>query len=713
MIVILAEKPSVARDIAAVLGANTKRDGFFEGNGHAVTYAFGHLVTIADPETMNPDWGKPWRLEQLPMIPADWKYKIADKADAQFKVIKKLFSDPTTTSIVAATDAGREGEHIFRLIYKLTGCKKPVQRLWISSLTAEAIKDGFKNLRPSAQFDNLALAASSRAHADWIVGLNFTRAYTIIGRQLCTIGRVQTPTLSLIVERQIEIDNFKSVPFFEVIATFEPGFLARYITPETPPQTKLQDKSLAQKILTEVIPHAAGTLKQLETVEKKSKSPPLYDLLTLQKDANKLYGYTAQETLDLAQNLYEEHKLLSYPRTESRHLSTDMVQELPNILSTLLQSPFTGSDVKQAFQKENLNAGNISISQLQPKLTKTYVDDTKLTDHHAIIPTHKIPSNDLPDKQRNVYELVAARFLGIFLPPEIREETEAIITMAGHDFRSKGIVIRELGWTVVNPKQKEKDQDQDNEQQKLPTLTQGQSVPKRKVELKEGKTTPPKPYDDASLLTAMKNAGKQLDDEDLAGYMAQSGLGTPATRAQIIERLIQSQYIERNKKSILPTAKGKALIAAVHPKLKDIALTASWEQALSDMTDGKASASTFESDIANFLRKVLPEITKQQVPMLAPDNTDPGFGPCPQCKQGVIRESDKGAHCSRWKDGCQFFVWRVQYGKKLTDAQLKTLVQKQRTSVIKGFKKKDGSGTYDARLILTPEFKVKLEFEKK
>ena len=452
MKVVLTEKPSVARDIAAVVGAKNKKDGYYEGNGFVVTYAFGHLVTLAEPEEMNAAWAPPWRLNQLPMLPEEWKYRVVDKTKNQFNVIKKFFLDPSVSSIVCATDAGREGEHIFRLIYKMTGCTKSFERLWISSLTADAIRDGLTKLKPSADFDNLASAATARAHADWVVGLNFTRAYTNINRQLCTVGRVQTPTLALIVDRQIAIDNFKSAPFYEIIATFEPGFIARYLTPGAEPQTRMTDKAAAHAIVKAVTPVAKGKVLSVITAEKKTKAPALYDLLTLQKEANKRFGYTAAETLTIAQSLYEEHKLVSYPRTESRHLSTDMVQELPRILSTVLKSPTTSQKVRAAFAAEKIVPGAITAALLRPKLSKSYVDDTKLTDHHAIIPTHNTPPANLPDRQSNVYELVAARFLSIFLPPEIRDETTAIITLAEHSFRAKGVVLKDPGWTVVDPR---------------------------------------------------------------------------------------------------------------------------------------------------------------------------------------------------------------------------------------------------------------------
>lgn len=749
MKVVLAEKPSVAKDIAAVVGASTRRDGYYEGNDYIVTYAFGHLVSLAEPEEMNPAWGGPWRVAQLPMIPTEWKYKIVDKTVKQFNVIKRFFVDSKTTSIICATDAGREGEHIFRLIYKLSGSQKPVERLWISSLTADAIKDGLKKLKSSTEFDNLAHAASARAQADWVVGLNFTRAYTSINRQLCTIGRVQTPTLALIVERQNAIDNFQGKEFFEIVVTFEPGFLARYITPGKEPQTRLKTEAEAKVIFDAIKPASGGTVVSVETVEKKTKAPPLYDLLTLQRDANKRFGYTAQETLDIAQNLYEEHKLISYPRTESRHISTDMVQELPRILSAVLKQSVTSQAAKDAFAEEGIVPGKITASLIRPRLSKAYVDDAKLTDHHAIIPTYNDVPPNLQERQRNIYQLVATRFLSIFLPPEVRDETTAILSIENHNFRARGFIIKDMGWTKVDPKALEKekakskskskkaspdaDGDGDGEKkegdseewQQLPALTKDQSVPKRKEELKKGKTTPPKPYDDGSLLRAMKNAGQELDDEDLAVYMKQKGLGTPATRAAIIERLLRSGYVERKKKALLPTEKGKALIAHVHNDLKDIALTASWEQRLADMQDGKLQIQQFEGDIAEFVRRILPAVTatKAKLPYVAGtgdkagnknstrESSLPSMGPCPQCKDGQVRETPKGAGCSRWREGCTFSIWRECYGKTLSDAQMKELLKNKVTKVIKGFKKKDGSGTYDARLVINDEFKVRVSFD--
>ncbi len=698
MLVVLAEKPSVARDIAAVLGAGQRKNGYFEGNNYQVTYAFGHLVTIAEPEQMNPAWGQPWRMEQLPMIPTEWRYRVADKAQEQFDCIKKLFLHPATTEIICATDAGREGQHIFDLIYQLTGSTKPVQRLWISSLTPEAIRAGFRSLKPMSAFANLSAAAAWRARADWLVGLSATRAYTLINDQTCTVGRVQTPALALIVNRQKAIDNFKPTPFYEIHALMESGFTAKYIAPsqDEAPQTRLHDRAAAKAILDHITPIPSGSVLSVVTNEKVTKAPQLFDLLTLQKECNKRFGYTAQETLDLAQSLYEECKLLSYPRTESRHLSTDMVSELPGILHALPPD----WPIETA-----LNALTNGL-----KLSKTYVDDAKLTDHHAIIPTHKQAGSALPAKQRNVYELVAARFLSIFLPPEIRDETIAIIQIGQHSFRAIGTVIKQPGWTIVSASAATDDQKTGEDTlQKLPILSQGQTISKQSAHLKEGKTTAPKPFDDASLLTAMKNAGQEIDNQELASAMKQNGLGTPATRAAIIEKLISVGYIERKKKSLLPTEKGTAIINQVHSTLKDVALTASWEQQLADIQDGTQPANSFATGIVQFIADIFPQIiAAPALPMAAAGPES--YGPCQKCQTGVVRKTKMGAGCSRFKQGCSFSIWREVNGKKLTKEHIRQLVMKGRTALIKGFKKKDNSGTYDAHLVVSDEFKVKLEF---
>jgi DNA topoisomerase-3 len=399
------------------------------------------------------------------------------------------------------------------------------------------------------------------------------------------------------------------------------------------------------------------------------------------------------------------------------------------VLSTVLKAPTTTQVARDALANEGIVPGKITAALIRPRLSKAYVDDAKLTDHHAIIPTYNSPAANLPDRQRNIYTLVASRFLSIFMPPEIRDETTVILTIGEHSFRAKGFVIKDAGWTALEPKSKDKDEDGDKgkgkgkkkadgdkdkenaeDVQQLPPLAKGQQVEKLKEELKKGKTSAPKPYDDGTLLTAMKNAGQEIDDEDLASYMKQKGLGTPATRAAIIERLLKSSYIERQKKYLMPTEKGRALIQQVHQDLKDVSLTASWEQGLADMQDGKLPLDSFESDIAGFVARLLPDVATQTEALPSvPREGEVSFGTCPQCQKGFVRQTPKGAGCNRWKEGCNFSIWRDIYGKEITDTHIKELVEKRITKEIKGFKKKDGSGKYDSRLVLTEDFKVRLE----
>jgi DNA topoisomerase-3 len=712
MKVVVAEKPSVARDIARVLGCRTKADGHLTGNGYAVTWAFGHLVEIAEPSAMNPDWAKPWRRDQLPMIPSQWQYTVTKDGKKQFAVIKKLLAAREATEIIAATDAGREGEHIFRLIYQLSASKKPVKRLWVSSLTDEAIRDGFRSLKPSSAFDALAAAARARAQADWLMGLNFTRAYTIHNRQLCTVGRVQTPTLALLVNRQHEIESFIPQTYYEVHAILEPGFTARYIGKDG--KTRIDDKALAERIVHNIegVPDALVT--SVETKDTKTAAPALFDLLTLQKEANKRFGFTATETLELAQSLYESRKLISYPRTESRHLSRDIVPGLPSVIAALVQTfPEAAALAKDRFPTL--------------KLAKTYVDDTKLTDHHAIIPTPRNPEGlGLSEKERKLYRLVAARFLAIFLPPLVKAETAALFAIGPHTFRAKGSVVKEAGWTIVEPiepighvepdakqagrKEGHGEIDSSDEEQRetLPHLEKDQRLKKRSQSLETRITKPPKPYTDASLLDAMKKAGASIDDEDLAAYMKQTGLGTPATRAAIIERLLKTGYTQRRKKELVPTQKGIDLVAQIQDELKDPALTAQWEQRLKDIEEGTLTANGFEADVVRHVKELLPRVFDGS-PIVKADA--PGLGACPLCKKGIVRETPKAYGCSRWKEGCSFTIWKNIAGKSISATQAQELLVRKKTRKLKGFTSKKTGRKFDAALALDESFKVTFVFD--
>ncbi|MBK1720426.1 type IA DNA topoisomerase [Thiocystis violacea] len=722
--VILAEKPSVARDIARVLGAGRKGEGFLEGNGYRVTWALGHLVHFAEPDEYGEDWAGRWSAGPLPMIPERWKLRIAERTAKQFKLVKALITAPETERLICATDAGREGEHIFRLIYEHARCKKPFERLWISSLTDEAIRDGFRALKPGQAFDPLADAARARAQADWLVGMNLTRAYTVHNRVLCTIGRVQTPTLAMIVARDAEIAGFTKAFFYELVAHLAEGFDALYLQDGV---TRIDSKETAERLHRALSPHRIGTVIKVDRKIRHNRPPPLYDLTNLQRDANRRFGFTAAQVLEHAQSLYETHKLISYPRTESRHLSEDMLPRLPAILSTL-EHPLAAEALRR------LNNGH--------RLSKAYVDRTKLTDHHAILPTGKVPSADLPTPLRRIHELVVTRFVAIFLPDQRVEETRVEIAIGDATFLARGSLVLDPGWKRVEPERRQAQgagatpEDQDGQPQgPLPPLEPGQIVHVDSLEVREKETQPPRPYDDSSLLAAMKNAGRAIEDDALASAIAASGLGTPATRAEIIEKLIRTGYLERQRKQIRATAKAQALIGLVAAPLRSPELTAEWEQRLKEVELGERLAEDFYRDIVGFLRELIPRIA--QGPALSPEQVDAarerepgrkggktettrranspkaaGQGACPVCKQGEITENTKAFGCSRYRDGCGFTIWKTVAGFTLTKTQVRQLIDQGHTDPIDGFQSKAGK-PFSAALRLDPAGKVKLDFDAK
>ncbi len=716
--VVVAEKPSVARDIARVLGASGKGQGCLLGKGYIVTWALGHLVQFAEPDEYGPPWNARWSFAQLPMLPEKWKLRTSKSTSAQFQIIKKLINDGETSEIICATDAGREGEHIFRLIYQHARCKKPVKRLWVSSLTDEAIRAGFAQLAAGSQYDALADAARVRAQADWLVGMNLTRAYTVHNSVLCTIGRVQTPTLAMIVERDRAIADFKKAYFYELVAQIAEGFSAKFIRDG---QTRIERREEAERLYRELSAHAEGTVRSVEKKTKKNRPPPFYDLNNLQRDANRRFGFTAAQTLEYAQALYETHKLITYPRTESRHLSEDMVPELPGILARL-EHP----------QAEE------ALARLQGgfKLGKAYVDKTKLTDHHAIIPTGQRPSANLSHALRQVYELVVTRFVGVFLPDQLVEETTVLLDIGEAAFIARGSIVRQEGWKVVerraNASQQRQDDEPEDDAQAIPTLQQGQTVGVIGMEVREKETKPPSPYTDATLLTAMKNAGRQVDDDELAAAMKESGLGTPATRADTIERLLRSGYIGREKKALRATEKGRALIELVAEPLRSPELTGQWEQQLKEVEEGTRKGDAFYRDIADFVRAMVPQVAESNA--LTPEQVSQArqqqdgksrgkrkrtrggkavvLGPCPKCKEGEVRESPKAYGCSRYKEGCSLTIWKKTAGKDISPKLAKDLLADGQTEWLEGFTSRAGK-PFAARLKFDEEFKVVFDFESK
>jgi DNA topoisomerase-3 len=606
---VVAEKPSVARDIAAALGVEKKGDGFFYGNGYAVTWAIGHLVGLAEPQQINPEW-KAWRRDTLPMLPERWPLVPIEDTKRQLDVVRRVLFAGNVDTIVCATDAGREGELIFRLIYEVLGCKKPVKRLWVSSLLPETIRDAFARLRPGSAFDGLADAARGRSRADWLVGMNLTRAYTISGpnNELFSVGRVQTPTLAMVVERELAIRAFVPEDYLEVVVTFAATAGSYQATWVRGDATEAQKPKPEQKRLprdgeeaAEVLTRARRGEARVEHVgaETKRQPPPeLYDLTELQRHANRVFGWSAKHTLDIAQSLYEEHKLLTYPRTDSRHLSADVAATLPKIVQGI-RGPY------EALLAEGTG---------ERALGRRFVDDGKVTDHHAIIPTSRAAPASLGRDERRLYDLVCRRLLAAWHRDYVYRATTLVtaVTDAAEGrvdrFHASGTTIVDLGHRALDlgeddAKKKKREQEvvlPKVEARELVRFVEGRGIAK--------KTEPPKRLTEATLLTAMEHAGRTLDDEELARAMKDSGLGTPATRASIIETLLERAYIERQGKSLVATDKGVGLVAQVHPKVKSPELTGEWEARLKRIERGQETLDTFVTAIGAFVREVVGDV---------------------------------------------------------------------------------------------------------
>lgn len=577
MICVLAEKPSVARDIARVLGANTPGKGCLKGGGYVVTWAVGHLVTQVNPEEIDARW-KTWRQDTLPMLPENIPLKVIAQSRDQFQCVKTILNAPQVDSVICATDAGREGELIFRRIYQMAGCRKPFRRLWISSMTEEAIAEGFANLRDGADYDGLYASALCRSDADWLVGMNGSRAFTLRYDSLLSVGRVQTPTLSILVKRALEIRNFVPENYWEVQADFG-GYRGTWIDKDG--KTRIPDEKTAKEIVSAVTGRE-GEVLEVSTERKRVPPPLLYDLTTLQREANARYGFTAQKTLNLAQALYEKHKLLTYPRTDSRYLSHDMRPKVQGILKGM---------------PEPLRALVLSPDKAVDPGKRVY-DDAKLTDHHAIIPTGHRPGALTADEQK-LYEMVARQLIAAFYPDMEYDAMSAVTGVGEHKFLSRGRAVIAQGWQAANPPLRSKPK-KGEEEQALPQLQKGQRVPVKSAKAVAKKTTPPSPYTENTLLAAMENAGKFVENEELRRQMKERGLGTPATRAAIIERLIAVDYVRREKKALIPTDKGIRLIAVAPEQLSSPETTGRWEKGLSDIAAGKMDPNRFMQSIRRY-----------------------------------------------------------------------------------------------------------------
>ena len=679
--VVIAEKPSVGRDIARVLGCRTREDGFLSGDSYIVTWAVGHLVTLAEPDELDEKYKK-WSFDTLPILPEEIPLKVIRATRDQFGKIKKLINDPGTDALICATDAGREGELIFRYIYEKAGCHKPFSRLWISSMTDEAISEGFRRIRPGSDYDGLYASARCRSKADWLVGMNASRAFTLKYDTLLSVGRVQTPTLAILVQRRKEIENFQPEGFWTVQADFG-DYRGLCFRKEWDPDTHIPGKEDANAIA-ERIKGKTGEVVQAETNRKQELPPQLYDLTSLQRDANRLLGFTADKTLKVAQSLYETQKALTYPRTDSRYLPPDMI---PRVVQTLKQLP----EGYQSFVPGAFRDGKLPVS-------KRTVDETKVTDHHAIIPTaRKADMDRFSADERKLYDLVARRLLAAFYPPCVYDATRVVTRVGEDSFRTNGKVIISNGWHDIppmeNPLKKRKPAKGEEEESALPPLKKGDLRTVQQANVREDVTKPPAPHTDASLLAAMESAGRELDDEELARQMKGSGIGTPATRAAIIERLLQVGYAQRRGKTLLATDKGVRLIEIMPREIASPELTGRWELALHEITDGRQDPEKFMEGIRKMCGFLVDyaENHTAQVQFPQDDSRRKGRGSkkavspplegtvCPLCGKGRMRESPMAFSCTE-KD-CKCTIWKDSLmrggGPGITEKLLRLLLEKR------------------------------------
>ena len=713
--VIVTEKHSVAREIAGVIGAGEKRDGYLQTKDgkRIVTWAFGHLVRYAEPNEYGAAWSGKWSLAQLPMIPDDWLLRVPGEAVKQFGIVERLMN--SAERVVCATDAGREGEHIFRLIYRRAGCLAPVERLWVSSLTREALKSGLANLLPGRTFDSLAQAAEARAKADWLVGFNLTRACSVRHGTTLSVGRVQTPTLALVVRRDEQIESFRPKPYWEVAARLEPGFEAVYVRPGEPdesgkvPSERRLERQVEADAVVEKARNRPAVVADLETRRVRRRPPALFDLTALQRAANERFGWRAAKALEGAQALYEA-RLITYPRTESRHLPEDMRPSFEALLSSL---PHPRAELAL----DHLRRGRGKVPG------KAWIDDARLTDHHAIIPTGEAfpgslqtdrpvtggPASRADGTLGQLYALVASRFVQIFLTDQVVEETTVRLEIGGHAFLANGRTEVEPGWRVVAAPGPEDEGEAAGCE--LPALSKGQPVAVESLETTRKETTAPPRYTDATLLSAMQNAGRHVEGAEQAEVLKDTGgLGTAATRAAMIEALLKRGYLIRRNRELVSTGKGRALVAAVVDPLRSPELTATWERQLKEIEDGKGSAAGFLDAVASFVRELLPQLaaTSVRVPESGKAKGK-SIGSCPLCGKAVV-ERGKAYGCSAWREtGCPFTVWKVTNGKKLSTAQVRSLLAKGRTPPIRGFRAKSGKA-FEAVLKLSGEGSVVFDF---
>lgn len=702
---VIAEKPSVARDIAKTLGVSGKNEGYLTGENYVVSWAIGHLVTLAEPEAYDVKYKK-WNFETLPILPDSMKLEAIKKTRSQLKVLHKLMHSREIDEIICATDSGREGELIFRYIYEITQCRKPFRRLWISSMTETAIREGFAHLQDGSHYDLLYHSARCRAEADWLVGMNASRAYTIRYGALLSIGRVQTPTLALIVEKQKEIDAFVPQDYFEVQADFE-QYTGFWIDEKE--NTRLDLREKAEQIAARV-KGQRGIASQIVKEEKRQLPPLLYDLTELQRECNRKFGFSAKKTLDIAQSLYEKRKMITYPRTDSRYLSDDMVGKIKQTLGRLKDVQEFSPYAAEVLAKEKL------------PLSKRIIDNSKVTDHHAIIPTDtRLRTDHLTPEENKVFSLVAARFLAVFYPAYVYESTKVYTKVGLDTFLSKGKTVLQEGWQAVEKAllpETRKNKTEKEEEQQLPPLTEQQPVVAKRTKVLDKKTKAPPPYTESTLLSAMENAGRFVEDEELKEQMKDSGLGTPATRAAIIERLLSVGYIMRKGKTLVPTEKGQKLIAVVPEELRSPQTTGKWEKGLSSIAKGKMTEERFLESIRRYVRFLVDDAAQHKKDVVfeaerprGKRSRAQGLGKCPLCGKGKILENSRSYYCTEWKNGCKFSLWKDStepYGILLDAPKVKRLLKGEKLEKIPVVLPQTGErGTAD--LILSPDHSGRVE----
>ena len=679
MILVIAEKPSVAKSIADVLNVTEKKSGYFQNDNYIVSWCIGHLLSLATPEYYGQQYAdKSWKFDTLPIVPSQWKFQLNPSTKAQFDILKNLINSPKVTELVCATDAGREGECIFRYVYGYVGCKKPVKRLWVSSLENNAVRQAFCQMKDDSHYDNLFDAGFSRAKADWLVGMNFTRLFSIRYKSKISIGRVQTPTLAMIVDRNFQVKNFVKEKFFTVDLD-----CGNFVV-----SSERIDNEQSAIDLMQQCNGKQAVISDIERTKKTVRPPKLYDLTTLQREANRYFGYTAQQTLDYTQSLYEQ-KLLTYPRTDSQYITDDMKNTVTSLIPIVCQHFYND-------EKISFNVGQC-------------INNAKVSDHHAIIPTKEINSvnlKELPQTEYNILLLIAMKLLIATADPYCYESIKITVNCQNHIFFGNGTKIIDYGFkqfeTFLKKQIKQGKSLPEDEIQSLDNINV-KTVEKVIAKKSDHFTVPPKQYTEDTLLSAMETAGNSEYEDSEA---EKKGLGTPATRASIIESLINHDFIQRDSKKLIPTDKGIRLIKVLPEEIKSPKMTVEWETVLQKIAQGKESSENFLRGIENLIKAIITQYSSVDTSVNFYEQKIVGV--CPKCGKKIV-EYKKFYACESGKDGCGFIIWKTMSGKEITSIQVQNILQKGKSDLIKGFVSKTGK-KFDAYLKLDTDFKVVFEF---